>query len=69
MQAKLTTSVLINLFTNLNLLSSIDYKIKLNQWKDQALKHIPGLTEKEAEVYYLTYRALLGDIENNQTHS
>ena len=29
-QTKLTTSVLVNLFTNLNLLSSIDYKIKLS---------------------------------------
>lgn len=66
MQAKLTASVLINLFTNLNLLSSIDYKIKLNQWKDQAMKHIAGMTEREAEVYFLTYRALLGDIENGQ---
>ena len=33
-QNKLTNSVLVNLFTNLNLLSSIDYKIKLHQWVD-----------------------------------
>lgn len=32
MQAKFTAPILINLFTNLNLHSSIDYRIKLNQW-------------------------------------
>ncbi len=63
-QNKLTTSVIVNLFTSLNLLSSIDYKIKLSQWVDQALKHIPGLSESDARVYYLTYRALLEDVEN-----
>jgi hypothetical protein len=44
-QAKLTNQVLITLFTNLNLLSSIDYKIKLAQWTDQAMRNIPGLSE------------------------
>jgi len=63
-QGKLTTSVLVTLFTNLNLLSSIDYKIKLSQWVDQAVKYVQGLTEQDARVYFLTYRALLEDIEN-----
>lgn len=60
----LTSSVLINLFTNLNLLSSIDYKIKLQHWVDQAIRHIQGVTESDARVYYMTYRALLEDVEN-----
>ena len=34
MQSKLSANVLINTFTNLNLLSSIDYKIKLVNWVD-----------------------------------
>ena len=34
MQSKLTSTVLVNTFTNLNLLSSIDYKIKLSNWVD-----------------------------------
>lgn len=57
-------SVLVNLFTNLNLLSSIDYKIKLSQWIDQAVRHIPGISDSDARVYFLTYRALLEDVEN-----
>lgn len=34
MQSKLTSNVLVTTFTNLNLLSSIDYKIKLANWVD-----------------------------------
>jgi len=45
MQNKLSANVLINTFTNLNLLSSIDYKIKLVNWVDQAKRHIPDMTE------------------------
>ena len=63
MQNKLTSQILIAIFTNLNLLSSTDYKIKLNNWVDQARRHIPGMTEEEAKIYYLTYRALLQDID------
>jgi hypothetical protein len=48
----------------LNLLSSIDYKIKLSQWIDQAVRHIPGISDADARVYFLTYRALLEDVEN-----
>ena len=29
------------------------------------MKHIPGITEADAKVYYLTYRALLEDVENS----
>ena len=35
MQSKLSANVLVNTFTNLNLLSSIDYKIKLVNWVEQ----------------------------------
>lgn len=63
-QNKLNQQVLVNLFTNLNLISSIDYKIKLSQWIDQSVKYVQGLTESDARVYFLTYRALLEDVEN-----
>jgi hypothetical protein len=63
-QTKLTSSILINLFKSLHLLSSIDYKITLNQWIEQAVKHIPSLVEGEAEVYFKTYKAILAEIEN-----
>jgi hypothetical protein len=64
MQGKLSNTVLVNTFTNLNLLSSIDYKIKLSHWVDQAKKHIPGMTEADAHVYFLTYKALLEEVDN-----
>ena len=68
MQGKITPSILIDTFTNLNLLSSIDYKIKLQSWVDQATKHIPGMTENDATVYFLLYKNLLSEIDNpNQT--
>ena len=63
-QTVLTSGALVNLFTNLNLLSSIDYKIKLSQWIDQAVRYIPGFSESDAKVYFVTYRALLDDVEN-----
>jgi hypothetical protein len=46
------------------LLSSIDYKIKLGHWVDQAKKHIPGMSEADAHVYFLTYKALLEEVDN-----
>lgn len=54
---------MISTFTNLNLLSSIDYKIKLQTWIDQAVKHIPGMSESDATVYFVTYKTLLQDID------
>ena len=45
---KITPSILVDTFTNLNLLSSIDYKIKLQNWVDQAVKHIPGMSAADA---------------------
>lgn len=64
MQSKLTANVLVTTFTNLNLLSSIDYKIKLSNWVDQAKRHIPDMTESDANVYFITYKALLEEIDN-----
>ena len=62
-QSKITPNILISTFTNLNLLSSIDYKIKLQTWIDQAVKHIPGMSESDATVYFVTYKTLLQDID------
>lgn len=59
MHGKITPSILIDTFTNLNLLSSIDYKIKLQSWIDQATKHIPGMTETDATAYFFVYKNLL----------
>jgi len=67
MQNKLTNLSLVNTFSNLNLLSSLDYKIKLAAWIDQAKRHIPEMTEADAQVYFATYRSLLDDIDNQST--
>ena len=64
MQNKLSANVLVNTFTNLNLLSSIDYKIKLANWVDQAKRHIPDMTEQEANIYFITYKALLENVDS-----
>ena len=64
MQSKLTSGVLVNTFTNLNLLSSIDYKIKLSNWVDQAKRHIPDMIESDAQIYFLTYKALLQEVDS-----
>lgn len=60
---KITSNILIDTFTNLNLLSSIDYKIKLQNWVDQAVKHIPGMTESDATIYFTSYKNLLQEID------
>ena len=60
---KITPMILINTFTNLNLLSSIDYKIKLQNWMDQAVKHIPGMSETDAMIYFMTYKNLLQEVD------
>lgn len=60
---KITSSILIETFTNLNLLSSIDYKIKLQTWIDQAVKYIPGMSQNDAMVYFFTYKNLMQEID------
>lgn len=64
MPSKLTSNVLVTTFTNLNLLSSIDYKIKLANWVDQSKKHIPEMTEQDAQIYFMTYKALLEEVDS-----
>jgi hypothetical protein len=60
---KFTSNVLVTTFTNLNLLSSIDYKIKMNHWLEQAKRHIPGMTETDATIYFLAYKAMLEEVD------
>jgi hypothetical protein len=64
MASKITASVLVNTFTNLNLLSSIDYKIKMSHWLEQAKRHIPGMSEVDATVYFLAYKAILEEVDS-----
>lgn len=55
--------MLVNVVNQLALLSSIEYKIKLAQWIDIAIKWMHGMSEDEAKAYFLTYRALLEDVD------
>lgn len=60
---KMTSNVLVTTFTNLNLLSSIDYKIKMQHWLEQSKRHIPGMTESDATIYFLAYKAMLEEVD------
>lgn len=62
-QTKITTQNILNLFRSLHLLSSFDYKITLDNWIEQSLKHIQSLTLSEAEMYFWTYDILMRNIE------
>jgi hypothetical protein len=64
---KITTNVLVTTFTNLNLLSSIDYKIKLSHWLEQAKRHIPGMNDSDATIYFLAYKAMLEEVDSVST--
>lgn len=64
MANKISSQILVTTFTNLNLLSSIDYKIKMHHWLEQAKRHIPGMTETDATIYFLTYKAMLEDVDS-----
>lgn len=61
-QAKITEQSLLSLFKSLHLYS-VNYKISIFQWIEQALKHIPSMSVTEAETYFKTYTILLSKIE------
>lgn len=60
---KLDENVIIQLFRKLHIMSSIDYKISLDNWIDQSLNFIQGLTEKEAIILFNTYKCISSDFE------
>jgi hypothetical protein len=41
---KLDDNNIIGLFRKLHIMSTIDYKISLNDWVDQSIKSLPGFT-------------------------
>ena len=55
---KLTLINLVQLFSNLNLLSNIENKITLEQFKEQACQYIPNFQKSDAEVFFLSYKLL-----------
>ena len=61
--------MLVTTFTNLNLLSSIDYKIKMHHWIEQSKRHMPAVTDTDASIFYLTYKALLEEIDTQRCNA
>lgn len=60
---KLDENVIIQLFRKLHIISRIDYKISLENWIDQSLNFIHGLTEKDAIVLFNTYKIISFEFE------
>ena len=61
--AQITKSILLALFKNLHLVSSIDYKITLDQFKEEATKCIPSLKLTEAHLYFSTFKQIMRQID------
>lgn len=68
MQAKITSKNLVDLFKNLHLLSSFDYKISLQNWIESSSKYV-NFTVTEAEMYFKTYQVLLKHVEEKRDWS
>lgn len=62
---KLDDNNIILLFRKLHVLSEIDFKISLQEWKLRAVEF--GLTETEANVLFQTYKVFDSDINNEFT--
>lgn len=58
---KLSLITLIQLFQSLNLVSNIENKVTLDQFKEQACVHIPNLQKIDAEIYFLNYKLMIED--------
>lgn len=35
----------------------------MNHWLEQAKRHIPGMTEADATIYFLAYKAMLEEVD------
>ena len=56
---------IIQLFRKLHIMSTIDYKISLDDWVEQSTKNLPGFTEKEAIILFNTYKVFSFEIESS----
>ncbi|KAL4506852.1 hypothetical protein ABPG72_001273 [Tetrahymena utriculariae] len=59
--AKLTLIHLVNLFGSLNQVANSEKKITLEQFKEHIQKHTTNINEKDAEIYFLTYKMVTED--------
>ncbi len=56
--ANLTTII-----KELHSVSTVEYKITMQQWCDKVAKMVPSLSEKDAEIYFVTFRTLFADLD------
>ena len=59
--SKFASQPLINLFSNLHLVSSIEYRIWQKDFLDQAPKFFTGLCPQDCAIYWTTFKALVDD--------
>jgi TBCC domain-containing protein 1 len=58
---KLTLVNLASLINSLNLVTSVDNKVTIDQFKESACKYIPFMTAKDAEVYFTIFKVITED--------
>jgi hypothetical protein len=49
-------------------MSTIDYKISLEDWIEQSTKNLTGFTEKEAIILFNTYKAFSSEIDQSSVN-
>ena len=49
---------IISLYNSLSLVSTIDSKVTIDQFKDSASKYFPFISQKDAEVYFILFKIL-----------
>ena len=67
LSVKIDDNNIIQLFRKLHIMSTIDYKISLDDWIEQSTKNLSGFTEKEAIILFNTYKAFSTEIEQAPT--
>ena len=63
LSSKLDDNIILQLFRKLHLMSTIDYKISIENWIDQACTFLQGLPEKEARILFNTYKVISSEFE------
>ena len=43
--------------------STVEYKITIQQWCEKVAKKMPSLSERDAEIYFISYKTLFSDLE------
>jgi hypothetical protein len=68
LSVKIDDNNIIQLFRKLHIMSTIDYKISLEDWIEQSTKNLTGFTEKEAIILFNTYKAFSSEIDQSSVN-